>query len=124
MDPCILVVDDSREVRRVVARTLREAGYSVLEADDGAVAMQILERGGVDIDLVLTDIKMPRMDGVELGRRIVEGNWQVPVLYMSGDPGAAGDPPARLLRKPFSMSLLVGVVHRLLLDSTAGYLSD
>jgi CheY-like chemotaxis protein len=123
MDPCILVVDDSREVRRVVARTLREAAYSVLEADDGAVAMQILERGGVDVHLVLTDIKMPRMDGVELGRRIVEGNWQVPVLYMSGDPGA-GDSPAPLLPKPFSMSLLVAVVDRLLLGSAANYVTD
>jgi CheY-like chemotaxis protein len=124
MDPCILVVEDSREVRRVVAQALREAAYSVLEAEDGAVALQILERGGVDVNLVLTDIKMPRMDGVELGRRIGEGNWQVPVLYMSGDPGAAGDPPAPLLRKPFSMSLLVGVVDRLLLDSPSGYVSD
>ena len=124
MDPCILVVEDSREVRRVVAQALREAAYSVLEAEDGAVALQILERGGVDVNLVLTDIKMPRMDGVELGRRIVEGNWQVPVLYMSGDPGAAGDPPAPFCAKPFSMSLLVGVVDRLLLGSAADYVTD
>jgi len=72
----------------------------------------------------LTDIKMPRMDGVELGRRIVEGNRRVPVLYMSGDPGAADHPPAPLLRKPFSMSLLVGVVDRLLLGSPAGSVTD
>jgi CheY-like chemotaxis protein len=124
MDRCILVVEDSAEIRRIVAWALREAGHSVLEAEDGAVALQILESGQADIDLVLTDIKMPRMDGVELGRRIVEGNWQVPVLYMSGDPGAAGQPPAPLLRKPFSMSLLVGVVDRLLLGSEAGYVTD
>ena len=123
-DRCILVVEDSAEIRRIVAWALREAGHSVLEAEDGAVALQILRSGQADIALVLTDIKMPRMDGVELGRRIVEGDWQVPVLYMSGDPGAAGDPPAPLLRKPFSMSRLVGVVDRLLLGSEAGYVTD
>jgi len=124
MDRRILVVDDSPDVRRIVAWALREAGHSVLEAEDGAVALQILESGKADIDLVLTDIKMPRMDGVELGRRIVEGNRRVPVLYMSGDPGAADNPPAALLRKPFSMSLLVGVVARLLLGSPAGSVTD
>jgi CheY-like chemotaxis protein len=84
MDPCILVVDDSPEIRRVVARALSDARYAVLEAEDGAVALQVLERGGVDIDLVLTDIKMPRLDGVELGRRIAEREW----------PGWAESPPA------------------------------
>jgi CheY-like chemotaxis protein len=86
------------------------------------VALQILESGKADFDLVLTDIKMPRVDGVELGRRIVEGNWLVPILflYMSGDPEAAGEGPAPLLRKPFSMSTLVEVVNRLLLGSAGG----
>ena len=119
MDPCILVVDDSSELRRVVARALREAGYAVLEAVDGAVALQILERGGVDIDLVLTDIKMPRLDGVELGRRIAERKWRVPVLNLSEDTGeefvadGAGHPAAPLLQKPFSMSTLLDMVDRL-----------
>jgi CheY-like chemotaxis protein len=84
MDPCILVVDDNPEIRRIVARALTDVRYAVLEAEDGAVALQILERGGVDIDLVLTDIRMPRLDGIELGRRIADRKWQVPVLYMTG----------------------------------------
>jgi CheY-like chemotaxis protein len=80
MEPCILVVDDSGEVRRFVARALREAHYSVLEAEDGAAALEVLERGEIDIDLVLTDIRMPRMGGLELGRRIGQGHRQTPVL--------------------------------------------
>lgn len=111
MNHCILVVDDSGPVRRVIAQALRDASYSVLEAEDGAEALEILKAAGDEIDLVLTDIRMPRMDGVELGRRIAEGNWQVPILFMSGD---AGDLPAPVLRKPFSMSTLVKIVSQLL----------
>jgi CheY-like chemotaxis protein len=120
MDPCILVVDDSSEVRRVVARVLTDARYAVLEAGDGAVALQILERGGVDIDLVLTDIEMPRLDGIELGRRIADRKWQVPIIYMTGGPTDAIAPVEPLLRKPFSIDTLVGVVDRVVRGRRAG----
>jgi two-component system, cell cycle sensor histidine kinase and response regulator CckA len=115
---CILVVDDSPDIRRIVARALADARYAVLEADDGARALQILEREGVDIDLVLTDIKMPRVDGVELGRRIADRKWQVPVVYMSG--GAGDGLVAPLLRKPFSMDTLMGILDRALLGGRVG----
>jgi two-component system cell cycle sensor histidine kinase/response regulator CckA len=110
---CILVVDDSPDIRRIVARALIDARYAVLEAEDGARALQILEHEGVDIDLVLTDIKMPRVDGVELGRRIADRKWQVPVIYMSGGTGDGRVAP--LLRKPFSMDALMGLLDRALL---------
>ena len=123
--PCILVVDDSPAIRRVVARALTDARYEVLEAEDGVLALQILECGGADIDLVLTDIKMPRLDGLELGRRIAARKWRVPVLYMSGSLGdpivadGVGAPVAPLLRKPFSMGTLVDIVDRVLLGRRA-----
>jgi CheY-like chemotaxis protein len=120
MDPCILVVDDNPEIRRLVARALTDVRYAVLEAEDGAVALQILERGGVDIDLVLTDIRMPRVDGIELGRRIADRKWQVPVLYMTGSQGDALVAVEPLLRKPFSMVTLVDVVDRLVRSRRAG----
>jgi DNA-binding NtrC family response regulator len=125
MGPCILVVDDSLGVRQIVARALTDARYAVLEAEDGALALEILERCGVDIDLVLTDIKMPRLDGIELGRRIAARKWQVPVLYMTGGTGdamvdRAGDPVAPLLRKPFSMDTMIGIVGRVLLGRRGG----
>jgi len=119
--PCILVVDDSPAIRLIVAHALADARYAVLEAEDGALAMEILERGGVDIDLVLTDIKMPRLDGIELGRRIAARRRQLPVLYMTGGTGdaivddGAGDALAPLLRKPFSIGTLIDFVDRGLL---------
>ena len=115
---CILVVDDSPDIRRIVARALIDARYAVLEAEDGARALQILEREGVDIDLVLTDIKMPRVDGVELGRRIADRKWQVPVIYMSGGTGDGLVAP--LLRKPFSMDTLMGILDQALLGERVG----
>jgi len=126
MGPCILVVDDSPAIRRILTRALTDAQYAVLEAEEGALALEILERGGVDIALVLTDIKMPRLDGIELGRCIVDRNWRVPVLYMSGSTGdaiadGAGHPVAPLLRKPFSMGILVDIVDQVLLGRRAGH---
>ena len=115
---CILVVDDSPDIRRIVAQALIDARYAVVEAEDGARALQILEREGVDIDLVLTDIKMPRVDGVELGRRIADRKWQVPVIYMSGGTGDGLVAP--LLRKPFSMDTLMGILDRALLGGRVG----
>jgi two-component system cell cycle sensor histidine kinase/response regulator CckA len=115
---CVLVVDDSPDIRRVVARALIDARYAVLEAEDGARALQILEGEGVDIDLVLTDIKMPRVDGVELGPRIADRKWQVPVIYMSG--GTDDGLVAPLLRKPFSMDTLMGILDRALLGGRVG----
>jgi DNA-binding NtrC family response regulator len=126
LGPCILVVDDSPAIRQIVARALTDARYAVLEAENGALALEILEGGGVDIDLVLTDIRMPRLDGMELGRRIADRKWRMPVLYMSGDTcdaiaDGAGRPVAPLLRKPFSMGTLVNIVDRVLLGRPAGH---
>ena len=119
--PCILVVDDSPAIRRIVAQALSDARYAVLEAEDGVLGLEILERGGVVVDLVLTDIKMPRLDGIELGRRIAARRRQLPVLYMTGGTGdaivddGAGDALAPLLRKPFSIGTLIDFVDRGLL---------
>lgn len=78
----LLLVDDEPLVRRIVARVLREEGFRVLEADCAEDALRILERDSVD--LVLTDIMMPRMNGCELGREISRRWPQLRMLYYSG----------------------------------------
>ena len=78
----VLVVDDDSGIRSLVARVLERAGWLVVDAGDGAQALEILERGKVDMDLVLTDVSMPMLDGLELGRRIAGMTPPRPVLRM------------------------------------------
>jgi CheY-like chemotaxis protein len=121
----VLVVDDDSGIRTLVGRVLERAGWLVVDAGDGAQALEILERGKVDIDLVLTDVSMPMLDGLELGRRIAGMTPARPVLYMSSElpdalapEGADRKVPAFLL-KPFSMETLVTAVVGLLAASAA-----
>ena len=67
----VLVVEDESEVRALVQRILEEFGYSVLSAGEIADAFRLVERRGDPIDLLLTDIVMPEMNGVQLAERLV-----------------------------------------------------
>ncbi len=111
-ESCVLVVDDESTVQLFVARALESAGYTVVGAGDGVEALELLDRNGGAIDLVLTDIRMPRLDGLELGRRIAGRQSPIPVVYMSADPphDVVG------LQKPFSMTALVDLVEELLTE--------
>lgn len=115
----VLVVDDDSGVRMMVARALESSGYAVVGVSDGAQALELLEAKRVGFNLVLTDIRMPRLGGLELGREVAARQWQIPVLYMSADPPAwlmDGDrlPQAACLQKPFTIHTLVTSVRRLL----------
>ena len=114
----VLVVDDEHGLRELLCRTLRADGFRTLEASHGADALRVMESDGVDI--IVTDVVMPGMDGRELGRR-VEQRWpQVPVLYISAydvnDIFRRGSPrdSAPFLQKPFPLDLLVTTVRGLL----------
>ena len=80
----ILVVDDIAEVRRFCQTVLQQAGYRTFEASDGVEAMEILQRLDHPVDLVLTDLIMPRLNGIALGERLAKIYPDTPVLYMSG----------------------------------------
>jgi len=97
------VVEDQKVLRRGVARGLVLAGYRVSEATDGVDALMVLEREP-DIEIVLTDIVMPRMDGITLIARLAQEHPALRVVVMSGysDPALGALPPGmRLLAKPF-----------------------
>ena len=112
----ILVVEDERAIREVAARTLAAADYEVVEAEDGEVALELLrEPGGSLIDMVLTDLRMPRMNGVQLGLAIERLGLHVLVTYMTAYADAAlwlADEvrQTRLLIKPFTASALLEFV--------------
>jgi CheY-like chemotaxis protein len=112
----ILVVDDDTTARQVAVRVLTEAGYEVVEAGDGEAALELLRRpGSSPIDLVLTDLRMPRMNGVQLGLAIEQHGPSVPVVYMTGYADALMWLPEdvrqrRLVPKPFAPGALVDFV--------------
>jgi signal transduction histidine kinase/CheY-like chemotaxis protein len=122
----ILVVEDETMVRNTVARGLREEGYVVLDAESGAEALALLERGGDRVSLMITDVAMAEMGGHELGQRVAERRPGLPVLYMSGYPldevvrrGLLQEHQP-FLQKPFAPAALLESVRSLLDAATSG----
>jgi len=119
----ILLVEDEANLRYLARQFLEKQGYKVIEAADGAVAMQIAVAHDAIIHLLLTDVIMPGMNGRELAQRISEIRPNVKVLYMSGYTenviGQNGtlDAGVRLLQKPFNLRDLKSKVREVL-DAT------
>jgi PAS domain S-box-containing protein len=108
----VLLVEDEDGVRSLARRTLTRLGYEVLEARNGGEALLVCERHEARIDLLLTDVVMPRMSGPELVERLRQVRGDFRVLYMSGytddwiaNHGMAGA-HGRLLEKPFTPEML------------------
>jgi len=112
----ILVVDDEANVRRAVARSLVAAGYEVTCATSGEEALQAAAAASLPFDLVISDIMMPGMSGVELAERLQRADGGLQIILISGYPGShladiactAGG--FDLLEKPFSPSQLTARV--------------
>lgn len=119
MPRTILTVDDSASVRQVVAFALRDAGYDTLEAADGGDA---LGKFTDKVHLVITDLNMPRVDGVELIKRIRQGssNRYVPILVLTTESQPAKKQEAKSagatgwVVKPFRPEQLIAVVKKVL----------
>ena len=109
----ILLVEDDAGVRAVVNGMLRTSGYRVLEADSAESALTFLERSEEAIDLLLTDVVLPGMNGHELGARVTHDRPRVGLLLMSGYAPTLGarqhllKPGALFLEKPFSRDTLL-----------------
>jgi CheY-like chemotaxis protein len=116
----ILVVEDELLVRQLACSLLREEGYTVLEASDGASALALASRHAGSIDLLLTDVTMPHMGGVELARELSRLLPALVVLYMSGHSEESllrqglARREAHFLAKPFSGAVLASTVKRML----------
>src|SRR5205823_6752202 len=80
----ILVVEDDPSTRKVTQRVLAKAGYKTLEAADGEAALEVIESYAGSIDLVLTDLMMPVVGGLELASWLAALNPDLPVILMSG----------------------------------------
>ena len=119
----LLLVEDEESVRRLARKILARQGYTVLEAANGVEALELCARHAGRIDLVVSDVVMPFMSGVELTDRLQAVRPGLPVLLMSGYTGDAlghdlTDANERFLEKPFTPDALARKV-RSLLDAVA-----
>jgi two-component system, cell cycle sensor histidine kinase and response regulator CckA len=110
----ILVVEDEDGVRAMIARALREAGYHVLEASDGVQALAVLLAARAKIDLLVTDIVMPNMGGLQLAERLTVDGKRPLFLFITGYDQDWSKVAGSGLDKPFGPRHIVTEVRRLL----------
>ena len=109
--PIVLVVDDEPMMRSLLSKTLQPY-YPVMTAADGQEALDLVWGLGQDVGLVVTDIRMPRLNGLELAERLRQLEHPPTVLFISGT--AFGDAPGPCLTKPFLPEVLLAMISRLL----------
>ncbi len=86
----ILIVDDSSTMRKIISRSLRQAGLSIddiLEAGDGIEGLNVLQTSGKTVNLILSDINMPNMDGLEFVKAVRANNYTMPIVMITTEGG-------------------------------------
>jgi len=116
--PKILLAEDDTDMRRFLVKALQNAGFEVISYDNGLAAYQRLREE--PFELLLTDIVMPEMDGIELARKASELDPDLKIMFITGFAAVALNPDshapkdAKILSKPFHLRDLVDQVERML----------
>jgi two-component system, cell cycle sensor histidine kinase and response regulator CckA len=124
-DEVVLVAEDEAMVRAIMARTLRDSGYTVLEAADGKEALELMESRGGKVNLIVADVVMPGLGGREIASRLNQRWPQVPVLFTSGYTGldvvrrGLLEEGRDFIQKPLAPEELIRKVHQLVASSRA-----
>jgi len=119
-DEVVLVVEDENSIRYIMARTLRECGYTVLEAAGGPQALEILQEQSAPVNLIIADLVMPEISGRELAERMLERWPDVPILFTSGYTGlfvvqrGLLDEGQEFIQKPIAPDMLAKRVREML----------
>jgi two-component system cell cycle response regulator CpdR len=114
----ILLAEDDESLRKFLAAALVKAGHAVSDFGDGGDAYECLK--GFTFDLLLTDIVMPGMDGIELAKRAVELNNALKIMFITGfaavalHPASDAPKQAKVLSKPFHLREIVAEIDRML----------
>jgi CheY-like chemotaxis protein len=111
MPPTILVVDDDPDLRHALVELLVNAGYSVAQASDGLMALKQIARQVPD--LILSDVRMPYLDGIGLATTLAPHTPPIPIILMSAHPLPYGCAQP-FMRKPFELEALLIVIARTL----------
>ena len=120
MGHCILTVDDSSTMRQMITFTLKGANFQVLEASDGVEALEVAQ--GKKLSLIITDVNMPRMDGITLVQRLraLPEFKFTPILVLTTESDAAMKQKGKdagatgWIVKPFSPEKLLDVVNKVI----------
>lgn len=123
MSKTVLVVDDSSTMRGATVRVLKDAGYSTVEAADGLLALQVCEREKNNIKLIICDVNMPNMDGLQFLAKLKETQYGrfMPVIMLTTESQKTKIEEGRALGarawivKPFNEQQLLDGVKRLLM---------
>jgi two-component system, cell cycle sensor histidine kinase and response regulator CckA len=124
LGPTVLVVEDEDALRAAIRRLLQREGYHVIEAPNGATALQLLEDASTNrVDLVLTDLRMPVMDGRQLASALARRRPNLPIVFMSGFTAQLMDlrlvsPDLAFLAKPFRDGDLIATIRGQIARST------
>ena len=114
----ILLAEDDESLRRFLAAALAKAGHEVTDFGDGTEAFECLK--GFSFDLLLTDIVMPGMDGIELAKRAAEMTPALKIMFITGfaavalHPSSQAPKQAKVLSKPFHLREIVAEVDRMI----------
>ncbi len=120
----VLLAEDDRSVRRLVVSELTRRGFTVLEAEDGAAALEMFRKEKDRVDILVTDVVMPRMNGADLAKAAEKIRPGLKILFISGHPersGAGLDPigVTNLLMKPFTADVLAARIKESITGRTA-----
>jgi two-component system, cell cycle sensor histidine kinase and response regulator CckA len=119
----ILLAEDEALVRNLIQLMLMKEGYVVLSANDGQEALELSEAFKDPIHLLLTDVRMPRMDGITLKELVRAQRPEIKVIVMSGETAniiAIENTPDAFLRKPFIPPTLLKCVQRVMAEAYSG----
>lgn len=114
----ILLAEDDESLRKFLAQALVKAGHEVTDFGDGGDAFECLK--GYRFDLLVTDIVMPGMDGIELAKRAAEMNEALKIMFITGfaavalHPSSGAPKQAKVLSKPFHLREIVAEVDRMI----------
>jgi two-component system cell cycle sensor histidine kinase/response regulator CckA len=115
--PTVLVVDDEPILRKLMRVVLEEEGFHVLTAENGYDAMNVSESHRGEIDVLVSDVTMPGMDGPTLADELLETDPNLPVIFVTGSRERVAlhkDEPFSILEKPFSPGNLVLTIRKVL----------
>ena len=116
----ILVVDDELPVRQLITIILVRGGFQVVEAEDGLSALSVLQKLNGELSLIISDVVMPRLDGISLCKKVKQEFPRIPVVLVSGNRPEACGVGDRFLEKPLYPDVLLRAVRTLVGREPAG----